>query len=602
MRNIALAERLGAETVSLSGSAVADEILEYARSHGVTRIVIGKSGEARWRLLLRRSIVDKLLRSSGDIDIHIVQGVAAPDTTSTQVRIARGSRRHYAGALGAVIVACLVALVMQEFGLSEANKAVVFMPAVVAAAMWWGLGPGVAAAVASVVAFDFFFVRPYFTLAVQDIEYVVTLLVLAAVALLVGTLGARLRRQVRTSRTRERRLEVLSRLGRGLSGASGIESLTRVAETELAGIFGGPISVYLVGSDGKLAPTAQPVSDERRADKHLAAAAWAFDHGEMVGPGTEVLSDSGLLHVPMTTTHGTIGVLSVGMAPGSGGLSPGGRQLLETAATQMGSAIEREMLADRSRRASLEAEREGMRSALLSSVSHDLRTPLAVIAGTTSTLLELGSGADPDIRTALLREVHDESDRLTRLVENLLAMTRFDSGVIEVDKQWFPVEDVIGSALGRLRGDGAGRVIEKHIPDDLPVVPLDGVMIEQVLFNLVDNAMKYSDPGSPIDISVSCGDDFLSIEVADRGAGLAENETVTVFDKLYRGSASVGSARGAGLGLAIAKAIIRTHGGEIWAGNRDGGGATFTFTLPLGTPPDDMTLDNVTESEEGELT
>jgi len=233
-------------------------------------------------------------------------------------------------------------------------------------------------------------------------------------------------------------------------------------------------------------------------------------------------------------------------------------------------------------------------------VSHDLRTPLAVIAGTTSTLLELGEGADAVTRQALLTEVYEESNRLTRLVENLLAMTRLDSGQMVIDKQWFPLEDVMGSALRRLRKDGTGRVISKELSPDLPLVPLDGVMIEQVLFNLVDNALKYSPPDAPVDIRVSATEAEVIVEVADRGPGLAKGETQAVFDKLYRGSASVGQVRGAGLGLAIAQAIVQVHGGRIWAANRPGGGAVFAFALPLQPAPADLAVCDESGMEEEE--
>jgi two-component system, OmpR family, sensor histidine kinase KdpD len=586
--NLRLAEQLGAETITLSGDDVVDEILVYARSHGVHRIVIGKSGERRWLALVRGTIVDRLLRLSGDIDIYVVQGAGRPESSPPPVVHRRGLRAWaYLGALGTVVAAALVALVLQEAGLSEANKAVVFIPAVVAAAMWWGLGPGIFAAFLSVLSFDFFFVNPYFTVAVADIEYVFTLLVLAAVALLVGALAARLRLQVETARLRERRLEVLYRLSRALSGVSGVRPLVDAAERELSSIFESRVTVYLPGDGGR--PEAVGGDAARAPGDEAAAVAWVLEHGRLAGTGTATFPDAPAFYLPMLTAQGTVGVLAMGSPAEEVLVSPENRQLLETAATHIGIAIERDLLADRNRKAALEAETERMRSSLLSSVSHDLRTPLAVIAGTTSTLLELGEGADAQTRQALLAEVYEESDRLTRLVENLLAMTRLDSGVIAVDKQWFPLEDVIGSALGRLRKESRGRAITKHLPPDLPLVPLDGVMIEQVIFNLMDNALKYSPEDTPIDISVTPEVDRVRIEVADRGPGLAADETRVVFDKLHRGSASAGRVRGAGLGLAIAQAIVRAHGGEIWAENRPPeGGAVFAFTLPVEPVPEDL--------------
>jgi two-component system sensor histidine kinase KdpD len=600
LQNLTFAARLGAETVTLSGDDVAEEILSYARAHSATRIVIGKSKERGWQSLVRGTIVDRLLRSSGDIDIYVVQGAAEAGTAPPPSGRRRIRWQGYPVAVAAVTVASLVAWLLQEAGLSEANKSVVFIPAVITAAVLGGFGPGIVAAVLSVLAFDFFFVPPYFTLAVADVEYVVTLLVLAAVALLVGTLAARLRRQVETARKRERRLEVLYRLSRALSDVSGVRDLASAAERELSSIFETKVIVCLPGSAGVLEAARRGTGDGIvQVPDDPAAAAWTFEQGKVAGTGTGAFDDATALYLPMITAQGTVGVLAVESPEGEALASPENRQLLETAATQLGTAIERDILAQRTRASLLEAETERVRSSLLSSVSHDLRTPLAVIAGTTSTLLELAEGTDPATRHSMLTEVYEESDRLARLVENLLAMTRLDSGQIVAVKEWFPLEDVIGSTLGRLKKQSRGRVISKHLPADLPMVPLDGVMIEQVLFNLVDNALKYSPPEAPVDITVSAAADEVTIEVADRGPGLAKEEVRAVFDRLYRGTASSGSARGAGLGLAIAQAIVQVHGGRIWAANRPGGGAVFAFTLPLQPPPGmDVYEESDTEEEE----
>jgi two-component system, OmpR family, sensor histidine kinase KdpD len=586
LQNLTLAERLSAETVTLSGDDVAEEILSYARAHSATRIVIGKSRERGWQSLARGTIVDRLLRSSGDIDIYVVQGAAEVGTALPPTARRRVRWQGYPVAVAAVMAASLVAWLLQEAGLSEANKSVVFIPAVIAAAVLGGLGPGILAAILSVLAFDFFFVPPFFTLVVDDVEYVVTLLVLAAVALLVGTLAARLRRQVETARKRERRLEVLYRLSRALSDVSGVRRLASAAERELSSILETKVVVCLPGSAGALEAAGSRTGDGPAVvSDDPAAVAWTFEQGRVAGKGTGAFDEATALYLPMITAQGTVGVLAVEAPAGETLASPENRQLLETAATQIGTAIERDILAERTRASLLEAETERMRSSLLSSVSHDLRTPLAVIAGTTSTLLELGEGTDAATRRSMLTEVYEESDRLARLVENLLAMTRLDSGQIVAVKEWFPLEDVIGSTLGRLKKQSRGRVISKHLPAELPIVPLDGVMIEQALFNLVDNALKYSPPEAPVDITASATADEVTIEVADRGPGLAKEEVRAVFDRLYRGTASSGRARGAGLGLAIAQAIVQVHGGRIWAADRPGGGAVFAFTLPLQPPP-----------------
>jgi two-component system sensor histidine kinase KdpD len=433
---------------------------------------------------LRGTIVDRLLRSSGGVDIYVVQGVSQRESPPSPVGRRRPHWKGYLGALAAVIGASLVALVLQEAGLSEANKAIVFIPAVIAAALWWGLGPGILAAVLSVLSFDFFFVPPYFTLVVQDVEYVVTLLVLAAVALLVGTLAARLKRQVETARQRERRLEVLYRLGRALSGVTGVRALALAVEAELSSIFGSRASIQLPRADGLLEPVGGQEDGEtnKASAPDEAAAAWAFEHGRLAGSGTENVPTAVALYLPMITAQGTVGVLGVQSLANEMLLSPENRQLLETVATHIGMAIERDMLAERNRRAAIEAETERMRSSLLSSVSHDLPL-LAVIAGTWYPA-ELGGGGRHD-EAGLLVEVY-ESRPLTRLVENLLAMTRLDS--VPSPSTVVPLEDVIGSALCRLRKEsGAGSSASTAPICAGPRWRYGGAGA----FNLTDNALKY---------------------------------------------------------------------------------------------------------------
>ena len=595
--NLRLAERLGAETTTLVGDNVADEIVSYAEAQRVTRIVIGKTRRPRWRSIISPNIVDEVLRQSGDLDVVVVQGKggegqAPPPRSRAKVRWIR-----YLATFGLVVVAGVIAKLLGFAGLSEANEAVVFLPATVLAAMWWGLGPGLLAAVLAVLAFDFFFVPPYYTFAVQDIQYVFTLVVLAAVALLVGTLAARLRRQVQTARSGEKRLEVLYRLSRALSGVSGAHQLAIVAQQEVAGIFGGAVDIFLPHGSILEPVVSTQRDDVEQADlsQEIAVATWSYEHGQLAGKGTDTLPNARAIYLPLITPQATVGVLAVELRNQTA-LSPENRQLLETVATQIGIAIERDQLADQRRTALLDAETERMRSSLLSSVSHDLRTPLAVIAGASSTLLQMGDAADEPTRDSLLAEVYDESNRLTRLVENLLSMTRVESGVFGIDKEWIPPEDVVGSALGRLRTETSNRVITKHLSPDLPPVAMDGVLIEQVLFNLLDNAAKYSPNDAPIDISARVESSALVFEVADRGPGLAEGETEQVFEKLYRGTAAKRGGRGAGLGLAIARAIVDAHKGKLRAANRPGGGAVFSFGLPLEAAPPVLEAEEESES------
>ncbi|HEY5527956.1 MAG TPA: sensor histidine kinase KdpD [Thermoleophilia bacterium] len=591
LENVQLAERLGAETATLSGDDVAEEIVDYARAQNATKIVIGKTAEPRWRRMLRGSVVDDLLELSAGIDVYVIQGAPEPHAQAVRAR-PRFSRpvtpSGYLWALGAVVTAGLIAWIFKALGLAETNQAIMFLLAVAVVAARFGLGPGIASAIVGVLAFDFFFVPPRLTFAVQDVQYLITLVVMLAVALLAGTLAARVRRQVRTARSRERRLEALYRLSRELSAVSGAHQLAATAEREVSAMFGSAVVIYLPHSGTRLEPVVSSTRDSPVGHREIAVATWTFEHGELAGNGTDTLPDAEYLNLPMITPRATAGVLAVAPPEGEALLSPDNRQLLETVATQIGLAIERDELAEQTRCALVEMETERLRSSLLSSVSHDLRTPLAVISGASSTLLELGEGGDKATREELLREVLEESNRLARLVDNLLSMTRLDAGSIQVEKQWYPLEDVIGSAIGRLRKELAGRKVNKLLPPDLPLVPLDGVLIEQVLVNLMENAVRYTATSTPIDISAYRERGEVVIAVADRGPGLAEGEEERVFDKLFRGSASSATTeRGVGLGLAIARAIVEAHGGRIWAENREGGGARFAFALPLeGSPPD----------------
>ena len=594
MENIHLAERLGAETATVSGDDIAGEIVSYARSQSVTKIVIGKTAQSRWYRLLRGSIVDDLLERSGEMDVYVVQG-AEESGGRPPARFRRAvSWKGYVWSLAAIVVAALVAWAFQDMGLAEANKAIVFLLAIVLVAARFGLGPGALATVLGVLVFDFFFVPPYLTFAVEDAQYIITFVIMLVVALIISTLAARLRRQVLTARARERRLTALYSLSRELSAVSGTHQLAATAQRVVTGMFNSGASIYLPDEEGRLEPVVSNARDETVGPRETAVAVWAFEHAQLAGNGTDTLPDSSALYIPMLTPQGTAGVLGVIPPDGETLLSPDNRQLLETVATQIGTAIERDELADETRKALLQIERERLRSSLLSSVSHDLRTPLAVIAGASSALLESGDSGDATRREELLTEVVEESNRLARLVDNLLSMTRLDAGAISVEKQWFPIEDVIGSSLGRLRKELAGRSVRKDLPADLPLVPLDGVLIEQVLVNLLENALKYSEAGSPLDVGARLEREGVVVSVADRGPGLAEGEEELVFEKLFRGSASGSSGeRGAGLGLAISQAIVEAHGGRIWAANRAGGGASFRFLLPLGgSPPDQSAIEN----------
>jgi two-component system sensor histidine kinase KdpD len=310
----------------------------------------------------------------------------------------------------------------------------------------------------------------------------------------------------------------------------------------------------------------------------------------MAGRGSATLPGARALYVPLLASRGPVGVLGIELPSGDGPVAPEQLHLLETFAAQTALAIERAALAEEAQQARLRSETERLRSSLLSAVSHDLRTPLAAITGSASTLVESGDDLDPGTRRELAQGIEDEADRLNRLVHNLLDMTRLESGGIQARKDWHAIEEVVGSALGRMEKALGERQVLIDLPADLPLVPLDPLLVEQALINLLDNAVKYTPTEAPIEIAGSVADGAVSLRIADRGPGFAPDEVERVFDKFYRGGTAAGRS-GAGLGLTIVRGIVEAHGGRVVADNRPGGGALFRITLPLGEAPPKVPVD-----------
>jgi len=348
--------------------------------------------------------------------------------------------------------------------------------------------------------------------------------------------------------------------------------------------------VLLPDAAGRLLPLSGVAADFDMDSNELAVSQWVYAHRQLAGLGTPTLPGVTALYLPLVAPRGPVGVLGARPADRHALDAPEELHQLETFANQTALAIERAQLADEARQSQVRIETERLRNSLLSSVSHDLRTPLATITGAASTLLENGSRLDAGTRRELLESVRDEGERLNRLIQNLLEMTRLESGALKLRKDWHPLEEVIGAALSHLGKRLADRPISTRVPSDLPLVAMDDVLIEQVLVNLLDNALKYTPPESPISILATATDRSVTVEVADRGPGLPPGEEGQIFERFYRGPSTTG--RGTGLGLAICQGIIRAHGGRIWAHNIPEGGVAFFFTLPItDAPPTVITAD-----------
>jgi two-component system sensor histidine kinase KdpD len=582
VQNMRLADQLGAQTVTLSGHSVSEELLAYAAAHNVTKILVGKPTHSRWRDQLRGgSLLDALVRGSGAIDVYVITGEADDGRPRPARAPAQRSRPAEYARAALVIFGATVINWLGRGHLAVIDQAMVYLLAVVIVGSRFRQGPALAASLLSIALFDVFSVPPYFTFAVTDTRYVLTFGVMLVIALVMGRLTSRVRGQAEAAREREERTGALYAMTRELAAARNEPALREIIGRHVGNTFGGDALVLLADELGRLVA---PAGDELDG-KELGAAQWTHDHNEMAGLGTATLPAVAGLYVPLAASGRTIGVLRLRPADPAQFRHPVRRQLLETFAGQAAVALERGILAERNQRTRVEVEAERLRTALLSSLSHDLRTPLGSIEGAASSLVADGAVLAPEVRRELAETIVEESQRMTRLIANLLNMVRLESGALQVQKEWQPLEEVVGIALLRLDERLQGRAVAVSLPPDLPPVPIDGLLIEQVLINLLENAIKYTPPGSAIDISASAGANAVTVEVADRGPGIPPGEEEQVFDKFHRVPVA-GAGSGIGLGLAICRGIVAAHGGRIWATHRPGGGASIRFTLPLtGLPP-----------------
>jgi two-component system sensor histidine kinase KdpD len=591
-QTLRLAEQLGARTVMLSGANVADEVVAHAREKNVSKIVVGKPGRPRrWRQRLVGSAVEDLVRKSGDIDVYVITGER--ETASPRAVAPPPHGVHwpaYAGAVAIIAVCTAVARLMSpRFELS--NLIMVYLLGVVLVAARFGRGPSLLAAVLGVAAFDFFFVPPYLTFAVSDTQYLVTFAVMFVVALVISTLTVRLNQQAEAARQRERRTAALYDMSRELAQRRSVEDLAGVAARHVSEVFASEVGVFLPDAAGRPVLRAGSLSGIRDDPTEQRVSRWVYEHGQMAGLGSDTLPGARALYLPLVGSRGPVGVLAVRPPTPHAFVAPEPVHLLEAFAAQTALAVERALLADEAHRAGLRVESERLRNTLLSSVSHDLRTPLATITGAASGLLGGEDRLEPAARHELLHAIHEEADRLNRLVNDLLDMTRLESGAVQLRREWHSLEEIVGAGLARLARQLGDRPVSTRLAPDLPLVLVDGTLMEQLVINLVDNALKYTPRGSPIEILASTADGRLVLEVADRGPGLPPGEEARVFEKFYRGRLA-GRARGVGLGLTICRGIAEAHGGTITAENRPEGGVVFRVTLPLADKPPDVPADD----------
>jgi two-component system, OmpR family, sensor histidine kinase KdpD len=580
-RNLTLAESLGAEVavIQAEGTDAAASIVSYARLRNVTKIVIGKNLSPFSPLRhIRGDLVDRLLHASGDIDVYVIPGEAEQVNGAQEPR-ARGS---WAGAAGATLVmaaAIALAVGVRNLGFELPNVIMTLLLGVVVCSIWFGSAAGIVATAASVLGFNFFFTEPYFSLAISDTQYVVTFVIMLLVALTLSTLTSRVKRQAVTARQQEWRTDALYRLSKVLSRTPGKLQIATAARDMLAGTLRADFALFL--DEGGRVLKVEKSSLAPVDAREEAVVTWVLRNEQPAGQGTGTLSAAPGLYLPLKGSREAMGVLSVRFHNPRDLAYRDIRNLIETFAAQIAIALEREELTRTTQEVMVKVEGERLRSSLLRSISHDLRTPLTGIAGSASALLHrLGDQAGPDDR-ALLEGIADEAAVMTRTFDNLLSLTRLETEGVELRKDPEAVDDVVSAALERAARRTEGHEVRVCVPEDVLLVSMESGLIEQVLVNLIDNAAKFSAPSAPIEVSVRRDEAAAVFEVADRGHGIPAGERERIFEKFYRLREHDGRTRGTGLGLSICRAIVNAHGGTISVHAREGGGSRFVFTLPL---------------------
>jgi two-component system sensor histidine kinase KdpD len=600
LRVLRLAEQLGAETATLSATDMSSAIIKYANDRNVTKIVIGKPTRRGWRRVLLGSVVDVLISDAHNINLYLL-GSPRPEkganTDKPELSLYRknplpGLRKRsqskgnwlgYAWAIAVTVASTALAYLM--FGRFElANLIMVFLLGVVYIATRFGRGPSVLASCLGVAIFDLFFVTPYFSFTVSDSQYLVTLMAMLTVAMLISSLMANVRSQAKVAGHRERRATVLYAMSKELTASQNEEEIVRTAVHHVYAEFGSRNVILFPDATGRIVYPTGKALNESLQTADLSVAQWVMDHNEIAGQGTHTLPGAEAIYFPLSNKETMLGVLVLLPVNLRRVFLPEQQKLLETFLGQIAQAVIRVRLTEQARKTQLEMEAERLRNSLLSSISHDLRTPLATIVGSASTLAEEGGAVSAEGRRELSRAIYEEAQRMSSLVNNILDMARLDAGAVELNKQWYPLEEIIGVVLNRLQKHLEGRPVRVKMPPGIPMVYVDTVMIEQVLINLLENALRYTPDHSALDIIAETTPDTVEIAVADHGYGIPKGCENKIFEKFYRVHHEAAQS-GVGLGLAICRAIIEAHGGKIQAQNRKTGGAVFSFVIPLEQSP-----------------
>ncbi|WP_028138224.1 sensor histidine kinase [Bradyrhizobium japonicum] len=591
-----LAESLGGEalTIPAVGRRIADDVVNFAQGNNVTQIVIGKSSRSRWFEMTRGSVVHDLVRRAGNITVHVIAGDEMPGEAAPKTAVQTAARSEpfdplpYLKALGIVLIGLGAAeLIQPRFGIE--NVDLVLLTAVVVVAVRYGLWPSLLATVAASLCYNFFFLPPLYTFTITDPTNVAAFVLFLVVAMIVSNVAARVRIQADTAIGRIRMTEQLHAFSRKLAGTAALDDVLWATAYQIALMLKVRV-VLLLPENGLLTVKSGYPPEDQLDQADLAAANWAWSNDRPAGRGSDTLPGAKRLFLPMRTGRGPIGVIGIDNDRTGPLLTPDQRRLLDALVDQGALAIERVLLVEDMDRVKRTVESERLRSALLTSISHDLKTPLASVLGAASTMRDLAGALSDTEKRDLLATVIDESERLNRFIANLLDMTKLESGAIVPNSALHDLGEIVGSALRRAAKILNCHKVELVLAADLPMLQLDAVLFEQVLFNLLDNAAKYSPPDTTVSIRSRRDRDHVVLEIVDEGAGIPPDELESVFDKFYRVQKGDHVRPGTGLGLAISRGFVEAMRGTISAANRsDRRGAVLTVRLPV--PAESRTLD-----------
>jgi two-component system sensor histidine kinase KdpD len=588
LRVVRLAQELGATTAVLQAQDVAAALLAHAREHNLSKLVLGRSGVPRTLLDRMRGagLASRIGRAAPDLDILSVAArpsapprAAAGEATDAAPALARWPGYAWSAAACLGVTALCWPL---QWHFAQANIVMLFLLAVLAVALRLGRGPAVLASFLSVGLFDFFFVEPKLSFAVSDVQYLVTFAVMLAVGLITGQLTAGLRYQARVAAERETRARALFELTSRLAGALEPSQVREIAEDALAGELHGRALLFTLDLNEQLQPSPRQTALPEGERPDAGTARWSLDNARPAGLTTDTLPGSGWFYLPLQATMRVRGVLALRPAGSAELMRPELRAQLETSARIIGQALERVHYVEVAQQALVQIEGERLRNSLLSALSHDLRTPLAVVYGLAQTLA--AQAELPATTRELTQSLLLQSRRISAMVSNLLDMARLQSGAVRLNLQWQPLDEVVGVVLNALQPTLAGHRVVIDLPATLPLLHLDASLIERVFANLLENAVKYTPAGTAIRLAARPDAQTVIITVSDQGPGLPAGKEELVFEKFARGEKE-SSTPGVGLGLTICRAIVEAHGGRIWAEPAHGSGASFNFSLPRGTPP-----------------